>query len=62
MVDQIKILKNLMLSLIIYLKGLLNTIANELLGEGLSYNHDDCAEYEFFEHITFEGRRYWRYR
>ena len=39
-----------------YLKGLLNTIAYELLGEGLTYNHDSCDEYEFFEHITLKGK------
>ena len=38
-----------------YLKGLLNTIAYELLGEGLTYNHESCDEYEFFEHITLKG-------
>ena len=39
-----------------YLKGLLNTIALELLGEELTYSHDSCDEYEFFEHIDFKGK------
>jgi Phenylalanyl-tRNA synthetase beta subunit len=39
-----------------YLKGLLNTIVLELLGEELTYSHDSCDEYEFFEHIDFKGK------
>ena len=55
-VDQIKILKSLMSQLdyayLVYKYHCLRIMG----GEELTYSHDSCDEYEFFEHIDFKGK------